>query len=1103
MLTAIRTLLVLAVALPLPALAAAPAITESGRLAADDLAGLELRSIGPALMSGRIADIAIDPTDQSTWYVAVGSGGVWKTNNRGTTWTPIFDHEGSYSIGCVALDPGNPSVVWVGTGENIGGRHAGFGDGVYRSRDGGATWERRGLPDSQHIARILIDPRDSDVVLVASQGPLWSPGGDRGLFRTVDGGATWTKVLGGGEWTGVTDVVRSPADPDHLIAATWQHQRSVAALIDGGPESGVHVSSDAGLTWRRVTKGLPEGNLGKIGLAISPQQPEVAYAAIELDRRSGGIWRSEDRGESWVKRSEAVSGATGPHYYQELVASPHAFDRIYLMDWRIQVSDDGGASFRRLSEKNKHSDNHALAFDPRDPDYLLAGTDGGLYESFDLAATWRFIANLPVTQFYKVAVDDAAPFYHLYGGTQDNSTESGPSRTDTVHGIRNDDWYVPLGADGHQPATEPGNPDIAYCEWQQGNLSRHDRTTGENVYIQPQPEPGDPPERWNWDSPVLVSPHSPTRLYYASQRLWRSDDRGDSWRPVSGDLSRGGDRLLEPLMGRVWSYDAPWDLEAMSAYHTITAIAESPLAEGLLYVGTDDGLIQVSEDGGEGWREIGVAALPGVPPTAFVNDLKADLHDADTVYVALDNHKTGDFRPYLLTSRDRGRSWRSIAGDLPDRHLVWRVVQDHVRPELLFAATEFGIFCTLDGGSHWIELTGGVPTISFRDLAIQRRENDLIAASFGRGIFILDDYSPLRALDAGLLEREATLFGVRPAWWYVERSLWGGRGAADQGAAAFVAPNPPFGAVFTYHLAHGLTSRKEARRERERELEKTGASTPYPGWDEIERERREQGPAIVLTVRDASGAVVRRVDGPTGKGFHRVAWDLRSPAHDAITDRERDQEWEEEGRAPAGYLVAPGTYTVSIAQRVDGEVTELAGPVAFEVVRLREGALPGAPPAETAAFLERAANVQLAVDGARGALDDAMARVGRLKTALDRSTAPPGGELDRDLRALTERLLAIDEQMSGNQSRRQIGEPMPPTMALRLRVAIEGVDSATYGPTATHRRSLELAEQQFALLQVELRKAVDVDLPEFEQRMAEAGAPWTSGQRIPGLPPPP
>jgi len=1099
----LRFLLLLALSAPVASRAAAPTPTPAPVLTAETLAGLELRAIGPALMSGRIADIAIHPSDQSTWYVAVGSGGVFKTTNRGTTWTPIFDDQDSYSIGCVTLDPGNPSVVWVGTGENVGGRHVGFGNGVYRSLDGGRSWEHRGLDDSQHIARILVDPRNSDVILVASQGPLWSPGGGRGVFRSADGGATWTKVLGGGEWTGVTDLVRDPREPDRLYAATWQHHRTVAALIDGGPESGIHASADGGLSWRRLTEGLPEGALGKIGLAISPQQPDVLYAAIELDRRTGGVWRSADRGASWTKMSEAVSGATGPHYYQELVASPHAFDRLYLMDWRIQVSDDGGASFRRLAEKDKHPDNHALAFDPHDPDYLLVGTDGGLYESFDLAATWRFIANLPVTQFYKVAVDDARPFYNVYGGTQDNSTQSGPSRTDSVNGIRNDDWYIPLGADGHQPATEPGNPDIAYCEWQQGNLVRHDRTTGENVYIQPQPEPGEPPERWNWDSPLLVSPHSPTRLYYASQRLWRSDDRGDSWRAVSRDLTRDGDRMLEPLMGRVWSYDAPWDLDAMSAYHTITSIAESPLVEGLLYAGTDDGLLQVSEDGGGSWRRLEVGALPGVPATAFVNDLKADLHDPDTLYVALDNHKAGDLRPFLLASSDRGRSWRSIAGDLPDRHLVWRVVQDHVRPELLFAATEFGVFFTLDGGTHWLELTGGVPTISFRDLAIQRRENDLIAASFGRGLFILDDYTPLREIDAGRLGREATLFSVRPALWYVERSVLGGRGAADQGAASFVAPNPPFGAVFTYHLAQGLTARKEARRERERELEKSGASTPYPGWDELERERREEKPAVVLTVRDEHGAIVRRIDGPVGKGFHRVAWDLRSPSHEPITDGRRREEWDDGDGAPTGYLVAPGTYSVSLSRRVEGELVELAGPVPFEVIRLREGALPGAPPSETAAFLERAADVELALAGATQALDDAMAQLQRMRTALDRSTLAPDGALDRELRELQRQLFAVDEELAGNRSRRDIGEPMAPSVSQRLRVAIHGVSGATYGPTATHRRSLELAEQRFSELQAQLRRLIDDELPALARRMDEAGVPWTTGAPVPTLPPSP
>jgi photosystem II stability/assembly factor-like uncharacterized protein len=791
--THIRVLLASAAVLGAPAFTAGEA--DAPRLSSATFEGLKLRNIGPALMSGRIADIALQPGDNSVWYVAVGSGGVWKTVNSGTTWTPLFDNESAYSIGCVTVDPSNPHVVWVGTGEDVGGRHVGFGDGVYRSRDGGAHWENLGLKESQHITKILVHPGDSDVVWVAAQGPLWSKGGERGVYKTTDAGGTWKKVLGGGEWTGASSLVMDPRDPDVLYAATWQHHRTVAAYLGGGPESGIHRSTDGGETWEELTEGLPEGNMAKIGLAISPQDPDVLYAAIELDRATGGVYRSTDRGSSWEKRSDAVAGGTGPHYYQELYASPHAFDRIYLVDVRMQISEDGGRTFRRMSETDKHSDNHSLAFRADDPDYLLVGTDGGIYESFDLAKTWRFVANLPVTQFYKVAVDDAEPFYSVYGGTQDNSTQGGPSRTDAVNGIRNADWVITLGGDGHQPATEPGNPDIIYSESQQGHINRVDRITGETVHIQPQPEPGDPPERFNWDAPILVSPHSPTRLYYASQRVWRSDDRGDSWRPVSGDLTRDQDRMLLPLMERQWSWDSPWDMKAMSHYSTITSLAESPKVEGLLYAGTDDGLLQVSGDGGETWRRIEVGSMSGVPATAFVNDVKADLHEPDTVYVALDNHKYGDLAPYLVKSTDRGVTWTSIAGDLPDRHLVWRVVQDHVRSNLLFTATEFGIFFTVDGGTRWVKLSGDVPTISFRDLAIQRRENDLVGASFGRGFFVLDDYTALREIDEAALQEEALLFPTRRAWWYIllhrpQPALRGGlhllpgEGPEDAGGAA-------------------------------------------------------------------------------------------------------------------------------------------------------------------------------------------------------------------------------------------------------------------------------------------------------------------------------
>ena len=433
---------------------------------------LEFRSIGPALMSGRVSDIVINPNNENEWIVATGSGGVWKTNNAGTTWNPIFDNENSFSIGCVTLDPNNPKIIWVGTGENVGGRHVSLGDGIYRSFDGGETWKNMGLNESEHISKIIVDKRNSNIVLVAAQGPLWSKGGQRGLFKSVDGGNTWKKTLGDNEWVGATDIIQDYTNPDILYAATWQRHRTVAGYMGGGPGTAIYKSTDLGDTWVKLKNGLPNSNMGKIGLGISFQNPEIIYAAIELDRRKGGFFRSNDGGQNWIKMSDAVSGGTGPHYYQELYVSPHNFDEVYLADNYMQVSFDGGKTFSRMNESEKHVDNHAVAFKKNDENYLLIGCDGGLYESFDKTKNWKFVNNMPITQFYKIAVDDAFPFYNVYGGTQDNNTQGGPSRTDNLHGIRNSDWFVVLGGDGHQPATEPGNPNIVYAQWQRGNLNQ-------------------------------------------------------------------------------------------------------------------------------------------------------------------------------------------------------------------------------------------------------------------------------------------------------------------------------------------------------------------------------------------------------------------------------------------------------------------------------------------------------------------------------------------------------------------------------------------------------------------------------------------------------
>ncbi|MEM9170816.1 MAG: glycosyl hydrolase [Pseudomonadota bacterium] len=1066
---------------------------EDGPMSAGTFSGFELRGIGPAFMSGRIADIAIVPDDPATWYVAVGSGGVWKTENAGTTWTPLFDGETSYSIGDVTLDPSNANTVWVGTGENHGGRHLGYGDGIYRSQDGGASWEKLGLEKSEHISTIIVHPDDSDTVFVAAQGPLWSKGGERGLYKTTDGGETWKNVLSAGEWTGVTDIVMDPRDPDRLYAATWQRHRTVAAYMAGGPETGIHVSEDGGETWRELTNGLPDDDKGKIGLAISPQNPDVVYAAIELKRRTGGIWRSADRGASWEKMSDTVSGGTGPHYYQELYASPHKFDRIYLVSNYSVVSDDGGATFRGVNLKNKHSDDHAIAFRPDDPDYVLFGSDGGLYESYDGEETWRFIDNLPVTQFYKVAVDDAEPFYTVYGGTQDNNSQGGPSRTDNVHGIRNSDWFVTLFGDGHQSAIEPGNPDIMYAEWQEGNLVRVDRKSGEIVYIQPQPKKGEPAERFNWDAPILVSAHDPKRIYFGSQRVWRSDNRGDVWKPVSKDLTRNEDRMLLPLMGRKWSWDAGWDFLAMSQYNTITSLAESPKDENVLYAGTDDGVIQATRDGGKTWTKIEASKLPGVPATAFVNDIRADLFDKDTVYVALDNHKYGDFKPYLYKSTDGGKTWVSIGGDLPERHLVWRVVQDHVKKDLLFAATEFGLFFTLNGGEKWIKFEGGAPTIAFRDVTIQRRENDLVAATFGRGFYILDDYSALRGVDEKALDKDAMLFASRPAHWYLEKRPMSFSPGGSQGDGFFRAPNPPFGAVFTYYLKDDVKTLAEIRQEAEEDKIEKGEDTPFAGFDAIEKEVNEADPEVWLTIADANGAVIRRVAAATSKGFHRVAWDLRRPALDAVGS---------EGGYPTdelqGFLAPPGKYTATLQKIVRGETTKLAGPVSFEVNKLGEGALKGAPLAKTLAFWDRLARLDRSMSAAGFALEDVDARLASLSEAVARTPAGVAG-LDAQWRKLRAEAQAIEKAMYGNAAMNEVGQDTGETISSRAGVVYTGVAYSTYGPTPMHERVMAETEADFEAVRKRINTMLSASLPAFEKAVTDAGGPWAPGALIPPI----
>ncbi|HEY0591320.1 MAG TPA: glycosyl hydrolase [Thermoanaerobaculia bacterium] len=1063
---------------------------EKGGMKASTFSGLEFRSIGPALTSGRIGDIAVDPADDDTWFIAVASGNVWKTTNAGTTFTPIFDGEGSYSIGCVAIDPKNPLVVWVGTGENNSQRSVGYGDGVYKSVDGGKSWTNVGLKASEHIGKILIDPTDANVVWVAAQGPLWSAGGDRGLYKTTDGGKNWKKVLEISPNTGVSDIVMDPRDPNVVYASAYQRRRHVWTLIDGGPESGIHKTRDGGATWEKLSKGLPKEEMGRIGLAIAPARPDTVYAIIEAADKKGGFFRSVDGGANWEKRNDYLSSS--PQYYQELIADPVDPDRVYAMDTFTNVTEDGGKTFTRLGFKYKHVDEHALWIDPKDTEHLLIGNDGGLYESWDRGANWDFKANLPVTQFYKIEADDSFPVYYVYGGTQDNFTLGGPSQTLDQHGGKNDEWFVATGGDGFQPRVDPKDPNIVYAESQHAGLVRFDRKSGEETDIRPWPAPGEAPLRFNWDSPLIISPHSPTRLYLGAQKLFRSDDRGNSWTAISGDLTRQIDRNKLKVMDRVWSANAVAKNASTSFYGNLVALSESPRQEGLIYTGSDDGLVQVTEDGGASWRKI--EKFPGVPDMTYVTDLEASPHDANVVYAAFGNHKMGDFKPYLLRSGDKGRTWTSIAGDLPARGNVWTIVEDHVKPGLLFAGTEFGAYFSPDGGKKWIEFEGGLPTIAVRDIAIQEREDDLVLGTFGRGFYILDDYSPLRAVDAALLERDAVLFPLaKKVWSYVPSTPLGLKGKGFQGESYYVGENPPHGAVFTYYLKDELKSPRKQRREREAELVKENKEVYYPSWEDLRAEDRADDPAILLVVRDDEGNVVRRIEGPATAGFHRVAWDLRYPSSQPTELKKDDDDLF--GSPATGPMVVPGRYTVTLAKRVDGAIAPLGDAAAFETAPLRLATLPAENEAEVLAFQKKTASLQRAALGALRLARDTKTRLDHLEQALLDTPGSDPALLGR-VRALELRLRDIQEALTGDTVVSRYNEPDLPGIIDRIQQVVSGHWQTTGGPTATHRKGYEIAAQLFAPILADLTTLVETDLAARERDAEAAGAPWTPG-RVP------
>lgn len=1050
------------------------------------ISGLKWRSIGPSLTSGRISDVAVNPDNPFEYYVAASAGGVWKTVNSGVTFEPVFDNEGSYSIGCITIDPNNSNVIWVGTGENNNQRSVSFGDGIYKSIDGGASWKHMGLKTSEHIGKIIVHPDDSNVIFVAAIGPLWSKGGDRGLYKSTDGGETWKAVLSGDEHTGVNDVVMDPRNPDVLYASTLQRRRHVYTYVGGGPGSGLHKSVDGGQTWTKSQTGLPSVELGRIGLSISPADPEIIYAIVEAADGKSGFFASTNRGASWEKRGSHV---TSGNYYQEIIADPVDPHTIYSMDTWMSVSHDGGRSFTGVGEVFKHVDNHCMWIDPNNNQHWLVGCDGGMYETFDAAKTWDFKENIPVTQFYKVAVDNDYPFYNVYGGTQDNFSIGGPSRVVTNHGITNFDWFITNGGDGFESQIDPENPNIVYAQSQYGYLVRYDKLSGEKVGIQPAERDGENAYRFNWDSPLVVSRHKSGRLYFAANKVFRSDDYGNSWEVISDDLSQQIDRNTLKVYDRVVSIDAVMKNGSTSLYGSVVALSESPLDLNLLAAGTDDGLVYISENGGSSWRKI--SNIPGAPKQSYVNSVYLSKHDANVMYVAFNHHKYGDFKPYIFKSSDKGTTWTNISSNLP-KGSVYAIEEDHVDKNLIFCGTEYGAFFSPNQGQRWKELSAGLPTIAVRDIAIQERENDLALGTFGRGFYVLDDYSALRSIANSKPSETAIIYPIREALSWEQSSPLGLPGKSFQGDNFYTSENLGPEAMITYYYSDSYKSLKDKRSEKEKELIKNRKDTPYPNYDQLKAEREEEKPQLVFTIKNNSGTVVKKEFKSPKEGVQRFHWDLRYTLPNPI-DLSTSSFYNPWEAIDEGTLVEPGTYTVQMDLFKDGTMTSLVGPKSFSVKALKNTVMPAEDRAAKVAFQKEVAQLEADYSATQTIMSETYNKLRYIKSAIKRSEQP--------YEVLTASVLAIEDKLDlastdlyGDSVKRSLDISQPQTPANRIGTISYEQKYSTSAPTETHKKSYAIAKRQISAIKKRVEAIYNIDIKQLEQRLIDSGAPYTPGR---------
>ena len=812
-------------------------------LGADDFKGLSFRSIGPANMGGRVSSIAIVPGSRTAFYVGFGIGGVFKTENEGTTWSPIFDDQGVASIGSIGVGGEDGKVVWVGTGEGNNRNSSSWGNGVYRSTDAGATWTHVGLEETHDIPRLAVDPRNADVCYVAALGHLWGANPERGVYKTSDGGKSWKQVLKIDSDTGACDVVLDPKNPDTVYAAMYARRRTPWSYSGYSDKGGIYRSMDGGAVWKKLGGGLP-ARTGRIGLAVYPKNPSTLYATVESDEGgtgrdiidnysvSGGLFRTDDRGDTWTRTTRLNFR---PFYFSRVAVDPEDDQRVYLPGWNVAISDDGGKNFRNSGSPKVHVDFHAIVVNPLDPSQILVGNDGGLYISHDRARTWDFLDRMAVGQFYRIAVDDSDP-YRVAGGLQDNGSWLGPSETlfksetegpgedQSADGILNSDWRTIFGSDGFGVQFDPSDPNVVYATGQGAELARIRMDNNVMTLIRPSPREGQERFRFNWNAPFFVSPHDPSVLYLGGNRVFKLTERGDKWSAISPDLTKN-DPVRTSTVG-----------SAAETYGTVVSLAESPRVKGMLWAGTDDGRVHVTRNDGQAWTDVTPKEVGGL----YVSRVTPSLHQADTAYVTVDGHRSDDFRTLILATDDAGKSWRSITGDLPPKEPVQLVREAILNPDTLYCGTEFGLYVTVDRGRHWVRMNGtSLPPVPVDDILIQPRERDLVVATHGRSIYILDDVTPIARLNPETRAKAMALFDILPA----QPRLYAARGYGG-GAGVFRAPNPPMGARITYWL----------------------------------RDANPDG--VKIAIADPHGTVIRELNGPGRPGINRVVWDLQvDPKH--------------------------------------------------------------------------------------------------------------------------------------------------------------------------------------------------------------------------------